>query len=88
LNGLLDSVPDNSTRFARILEGLVKVTNNFKDAEANAGQCREMLQPLMQKSANASAPTINAVGHATLIPDGFGLFGKQSENLLEPLLAN
>ena len=64
LNGLLDSVPDSSTRFARILEGLVKVTNNFKDAEANAGQCREMLQPLLQKSANASAPTINAVGHA------------------------
>ena len=64
LNGLLDSVPDSSTRYARILEGLVKVTNIFKDAEANVGQCREMLQPLLQQSANASAPTINAVGHA------------------------
>ena len=64
LNGLLDTVPASGSRYSRILEGLVEVTNRFQDNEENTGRCRELLAPLLKQPAHASAPVINAVGHA------------------------
>lgn len=64
LDGLLDTVPESEARYARILEAAVQVSNVFQDQEANASRCRELLKPLLQMPAHASAPTLNAVGHA------------------------
>ena len=64
LNGLLDTVPASGSRYSRILEGLVEVTNRFQDNEENTGRCRELLAPLLKQPAHASAPVINAIGHA------------------------
>ncbi len=64
LNNLLDVTPDTSTRYARILKGLLDASNQFQDDPARASICRETLAPLLAKSAHASAPTLYTVGHA------------------------
>ena len=64
LNGLLDTVPEFSTRHARILKSLVESTNEFRDDPDRAGICREILAPLLTQPAHSSAPTMITVGHA------------------------
>ena len=64
LNGLLDTVPEFSTRHARILKSLVESTNGFRDDPDRAGICREILAPLLAHPAHSSAPTLITVGHA------------------------
>tara|TARA_B100000745_G_scaffold71162_1_gene42653 strand:+ start:456 stop:1640 length:1185 start_codon:yes stop_codon:yes gene_type:complete len=64
LNGLLDTVPEFSTRHARILKSLVESTNGFRDDPDRAGICREILAPLLAQPAHSSSPTMITVGHA------------------------
>ena len=64
LNSLLDTVPDSSMRYARILRGLIEATNCYQDNPTRAEKCREILSPLLAQPANSTVPTINAVGHA------------------------
>ena len=64
LNNLVDVIPKTSTRYARILKGLVDAANGFQDEPSRAGICRELLAPLLSKPAHASALTLYAVGHA------------------------
>ena len=61
---LYGSLPENSTRAMRILQGLSKVVEVFADNPDNALVCRGILQPLLEQKANASAITATAVGHA------------------------
>jgi len=61
---LYGALPENSTRAIRILSGLSKVVEVFADNPENTSRCREVVAPLLEKKANASAVTANAVGHA------------------------
>jgi alpha-mannosidase len=61
---LYSALPEESTRAIRILRGLSKVVEVFADDTANASACREVLRPLLEKKANASAVTATAIGHA------------------------
>jgi len=64
LFNLYQALPENSVRAVRILRGLSDAVDLFADNAENAQPCRELLQPLFEKKANASATTVNAVGHA------------------------
>ncbi|MBT3295737.1 MAG: alpha-mannosidase [Verrucomicrobia bacterium] len=64
LFNLYSALPEDSTRAIRILRGLSKVVEVFADDTANASACREVLRPLLEKQANASAITATSVGHA------------------------
>jgi alpha-mannosidase len=61
---LYTALPEESTRAIRILRGLSKVVEVFADDTENASACRELLRPLLEKKANASAVTATAIGHA------------------------
>ncbi len=61
---LYKALPEKSTRAIRILRGMSDSVDAFADCSANASRCREMLRPLLEQKANASAITVNAVGHA------------------------
>lgn len=63
---LYGALPEKSTRAMRILNGLNKAVDVFADDNANAPACREVLRPLLEQKANASAITATAVGHAHL----------------------
>jgi alpha-mannosidase len=61
---LYTALPETSTRAIRILSGLSKVADRFADDTKNASACREMLRPLLEQKAHASAITATAIGHA------------------------
>ncbi len=64
LQSVMKAVSDKSVRYARILRCLSKVIDVFADDPANASKCRELLKAELNQPANASAPTVHAVGHA------------------------
>ncbi len=64
LEGVLDTVPEDSMRFARLLQGLVAVQAVYADQPENASQCRAFLAPLLQMPAHATTLTLQTVGHA------------------------
>ena len=64
LFNLYQALPESSTRAIRILGGLSKMVDTFGDDTGNVSACREILRPLLEKRANASAVTATAVGHA------------------------
>jgi len=61
---LYKASPKTSTRAIRILRGMSEAVDAFADDKRNAVSCREILRPLLEKRANASAITATAVGHA------------------------
>ncbi len=61
---LYRALPATSTRAARILRGLSKAVELFADDAIHTPACRELLRPLLEQKANASAITAVAVGHA------------------------
>ena len=61
---LYEALPEDSTRAVRILRGLSKVVETFADDTSNATACRELLRPILEKKADASAITATAIGHA------------------------
>ncbi len=64
LTGLLAHLPENSVRFARILDALNRAVSRFGDLALNAPETREILQSVLQQPACASELTVFAVGHA------------------------
>lgn len=61
---LYKALPEKSTRAVRILRGLSDAVDAFADNPGNAPRCREILRPLLEAKAHASAVTATAVGHA------------------------
>jgi alpha-mannosidase len=61
---LANSLGEGSRRYAMLLGGLSEAIDLFADDPANASRCRQHIRPLLEAPASASAPTINAVGHA------------------------
>ncbi len=61
---LLDSLPENSVRFLRILRALNLAVSAFADNPANASAARQELQTVLKQPAHASELTAYAVGHA------------------------
>lgn len=64
LRGLLETHAANTVRHSRILRALNKAMDTFADNPANAGVCRAILRPELDKPAHASALAVTAVGHA------------------------
>ena len=62
---LLLALPEDHPRRARLLYGLNEVCNNINDAEpADVRRCGEIVKPLVEVRANASAHRVSAIGHA------------------------
>ncbi|MFP4057791.1 MAG: alpha-mannosidase [Candidatus Brocadiia bacterium] len=71
LAGLMDALPEDDTRRARLLFGLNKAVDRFdyldrsrEGLRRSARRVRRALQPLLAQGANASAQTIACMGHA------------------------
>ncbi|MFW6161999.1 MAG: alpha-mannosidase 2c1, partial [Planctomycetota bacterium] len=71
LAGLIDPLPDDDTRRARLIKGLSDAVDGFdyqdlcRDAlRASARRVREAVRPLLASPACASAQTIACMGHA------------------------
>lgn len=58
------ALPADDTRGMRLLYTLNKAMNAFAENPENTTACREILKPLLDAPANASAVTAIAVGHA------------------------
>ncbi len=58
-------LPESSVRRVQILAELNRALNLYRDGgEQDVARSREELLPALQKTANASAPEVSAVGHA------------------------
>jgi alpha-mannosidase len=65
---LMEALPDDDTRRARILYALNDVCNRLDagDVAASVADLQPVVSDLLAKPAHASAPTLHAVGHAHL----------------------
>ena len=61
---LYQALEENSTQAVRVFAGLSKAIAAYANSRENTGLCREILRPLLEKRAHASAVTAIAVGHA------------------------
>ncbi len=61
---LQGSLPADDTRAVRLLDGLSKMVDTYADNPDNVLRCRDLLKPLLDLPAHASAVTATSVGHA------------------------
>jgi alpha-mannosidase len=61
---LYQALNPDSTQGVRILRGLTKAIDAYGDNPMHASKSREIIRPLLEKKAHASAVTALAVGHA------------------------